>query len=330
MITTFTEEPASWLVDEIEVHATLARPAGDGPFPAVIFVAGSGPTDRDWNSPAIPGSNGSGGLLAHALAQQGFITLRYDKRASGPHVMENLPRMAGKISMQAHTEEVAGGVRLLAGRADVAPGRIFTLTNSEGCVHALNYQADGHQPPFAGLLLTSAFARPTGELAHSQIAAQLQALPGGDVLLAAYEAAMRDFTAGRAVTVDESLPPSLGQVIKGITQPINQPFARELWVFNPLEKLAHVSAPVLVLIGKKDIQVDWLTDGPLFEAVAQAHPNLRVQYLEDANHVLKLEPRPRAELTAAQVMATYSAADVPLDPQAVAAILAWLRTQNPS
>ena len=43
------EEPVSWNVDEIEVHATLKRPAGEGPFPAVIFVAGSGPTDRNWN-----------------------------------------------------------------------------------------------------------------------------------------------------------------------------------------------------------------------------------------------------------------------------------------
>ena len=37
----------SWLVDEIEVNATLTRPAGAGPFPAVIMVAGSGPTDRN-------------------------------------------------------------------------------------------------------------------------------------------------------------------------------------------------------------------------------------------------------------------------------------------
>ena len=38
----FNERPVSWTVDEIEVHATLTRPAGVGPFPAVIFVAGSG------------------------------------------------------------------------------------------------------------------------------------------------------------------------------------------------------------------------------------------------------------------------------------------------
>jgi uncharacterized protein len=156
------EGPVSWLVDEIEVEATLARPAGPGPFPAVVFVAGSGPTDRNWNSPLIPGTNGSGALLAGLLAERGFITLRYDKRASGPHLRENVTRLAGKISMEGHRQELAGGISLLAARADVDPARIFALTNSEGCVHALNYQIQGPAHPLAGLVLTSAFARATG------------------------------------------------------------------------------------------------------------------------------------------------------------------------
>ncbi|MEI7771080.1 MAG: hypothetical protein WCI67_13875, partial [Chloroflexales bacterium] len=69
----------------------------DGPFPAVVFVAGSGPTDRDWNSPLIPGTNGSAALLAQALTERGYLTLRYDKRASGPHGIENAQRLAGTI-----------------------------------------------------------------------------------------------------------------------------------------------------------------------------------------------------------------------------------------
>ena len=77
----FEDMPVSWQVDEIDVEASLTRPAGDGPFPAIIMVAGSGPTDRNWNTPLIPGTNGSAALLAQALTAQGFITLRYDKRA---------------------------------------------------------------------------------------------------------------------------------------------------------------------------------------------------------------------------------------------------------
>jgi uncharacterized protein len=321
------EEAVSWKVDEIDVHATLTHPNGVGPFPAVIFVAGSGPTDRNWNTPIIPGTNGSGALLAQELTQHGFITLRYDKRASGPHANENVPLMAGKISMQGHTAELAGGVSLLRSNHDVDTEKIFVLTNSEGCVHALNYQTQTDNLPFAGMVLTSAFARATGELAHSQIAAQLGAVPGGDVMLSAYDKAIKEFIAGRPVPVDETLPEGLRQVIQAITQPINQPFSRELWTFNPLARLVEVTVPVLIVIGKKDTQVDWLTDGPLFEEVAAAHENISVTYLENANHVLKLEPKPRSQLTPAEVMASYSSDDVMLDPEAIETIIAWIKTQ---
>ena len=36
----------SWRLDGINMEGTVVRPAGDGPFPAVVLVAGSGPTDR--------------------------------------------------------------------------------------------------------------------------------------------------------------------------------------------------------------------------------------------------------------------------------------------
>jgi uncharacterized protein len=322
--TQIEEGPVSWQVDGIDVHATLARPAGPGPFPAVVFVAGSGPTDRDWNSPLLPGTNGSAALLAGVLAERGYITLRYDKRASGPHVRENVSLMTGKISMAGHRQELAGGVSLLAARTDVDPARIFALTNSEGCVHAINYQTQGPAHPLAGLVLTSAFARAAGELGRTQIAAQLAVVPGGDAYLAAYDSAIDDFIHERPVHVDETLPEGLKQLISAITQPINQPFARELWIYDPRTRLPGVAVPTLIVIGKKDIQVDWQIEGPFFEALAREHPNLRLVYLENANHVLKYEPKDRAAITPEHAMATYSADDTTLDPAAVETITAWL------
>ena len=251
-------------VDGIDVNASLMRPAGSGPFPAVIMVAGSGPTDRNWNTPLIPGSNGSAALLARALTDAGFITLRYDKRGSGPNAQENARRMAGKVSLQSHLAELTGGVELLAGRPDVAAGRIFGLGNSEGCVHVLNYQAQVTRP-FTGLILTAAPARTIGVLARSQIAAQIEPLPGGGALMAAYDAALTDFAADRPVAIDASLPEGLRNLILSVTYPGNQPFARELWITDPRALLAQVTAPVLIVIGQKDIQVDWQADGSLFE-----------------------------------------------------------------
>ena len=321
------EYAVAWPVDEIEVGATLTRPAGDGPFPAVIMVAGSGPTDRNWNTPLLPGSNGSAALLAQVLADQGFVVLRYDKRASGPQGLANAERLAGHVSMQSHVDELAGGVQLLAAREDVDTARIFALSNSEGAIHVLNYQLQ-QQPgalPFAGMVLTGAPARPVGQVAHAQLAAQLAPLPGGAEQLAAYDRAMANFVAEQPLDLDPNLLEGVRNLILGITQPFNQPFARELWVLDPLAQLAGVTLPVLVLIGKKDIQVDWQADGSLFEALAQTHANLEVVFVPDANHVLKHEPRPRATLNAAEATADYNAEGKVLDPEAVGIIVGWLR-----
>jgi len=113
----------SWPHDSTTVYGTLVRPSGPGPFPAAVMVAGSGPTDRDWNSPLLPGTNGSARLLAEALAQVGIASLRYDKRASGPHMPENMPMLVGKMSMQSHLDELVGAVRTIAGQVHIRKER---------------------------------------------------------------------------------------------------------------------------------------------------------------------------------------------------------------
>src|SRR5690606_12199416 len=53
--------------------------AGRLRYPAIVLVPGSGPVDRDVNVYGIP----IFAQLAGALAERGFIVLRYDKRAVG-------------------------------------------------------------------------------------------------------------------------------------------------------------------------------------------------------------------------------------------------------
>ena len=58
--------------------STISWPAGDSTVPCVVFFAGSGPTDRDWTSPLLPGTNGSGAQLALALQARGVGSIRFD------------------------------------------------------------------------------------------------------------------------------------------------------------------------------------------------------------------------------------------------------------
>jgi len=314
----------SWPLDDTIVYGTLVRPAGPGPFPALALVAGSGPTDRDWNSPLISGTNGSGRLLAEALAADGIASLRYDKRAAGPHAAENLAALAGKISLQSHLAELAGAVRTLAGTPDVDTARIFALTNSEGALHALNYQIQAPAIPFAGLILLAPPGRPIGAVGRSQVVAQLSGLPNGAEMIAGYDAAIAAFAADQPVTPDPSLPEGVLMLLRGLTHPANLPFARELWVTDAAGWLAQVQAPVLVVIGKKDVQVSWQVDGQALEQATAGHANVTFVSPENANHVMKYLAGSPAALSPAEVMAGYNGPETQLDPEALAAIRGWL------
>jgi pimeloyl-ACP methyl ester carboxylesterase len=326
-----TEQEASgesseitWQLDATTMYGTSVRPVGPGPFRAVVLVAGSGPTDRDWNSPLLPGSNGSARLLAAALARAGFASLRYDKRASGPHARENMRALIGKLSMQSHVDELAGAVRTLAGQPYVREDRIFALANSEGTLHALNYQAHSPAIPFAGLVLIAPPGRPVGVVARAQLAAQAASIPNGEALLALYDAAIARFLAGQPMNPDPALPQDVQMILQALEAPANLPFARELWTADAASPLRRVEVPVLVIIGKKDLQVDWQADGEPLQRAAAGHENVTFLFPEDANHVLKYEPRPRSELAQSEAVPRYNAPDARLDPEALAGILEWL------
>lgn len=318
----------SWPIGSTNVQGTLVRPPGAGPFVAAAMVAGSGPTDRDWNSPLLPGSNGTARLLAEALSRARVASLRYDKIASGPHARENMQSMIGKLSMRSHVEELAGAVRTLASQDFVRDSKIFALTNSEGALHALNYQVSRPEIPFAGLVLTAPPGRPVGAVARSQLSAQLGGAPNGDELMGAYDAAITRFLAGEPVPPDPSLPEGFQLLLQSLSNPANLPFARELWTADAAALLRQVETPVLIIIGRRDIQVDWQEDGEPLKRAAEGHHDVTFLFPENANHVLKYEPKPRSLLLPTEVAAGYNAAGSRLDEQVPAAIASWLAAHS--
>ena len=314
----------SWQLDSTTVDGTLARPPGPGPFPGVVMVAGSGPTDRNWNSPLLPGTNGSARLIAEALARVGFASLRYDKRVVGPHARTNIEALMGKLSMQSHLDELASAVRTLASQAYVRGDHLFALANSEGTLHALNYQVQSPAIPLAGLVLIAPPGRSVGAVARSQLAAQAAAVANGDALLALYDAAIARFLAGEPIASDPSLPEGVQMLLQSLEAPANLPFARELWMADAASLLRQVDVPVLVVIGKKDLQVDWQADGEPLQRAAAGRANVTFLFPENANHVLKQELRPRTELVPVEIAQSYNGPDTRLDPEALASILEWL------
>jgi dienelactone hydrolase len=306
------------------MEGTVVRPDGAGPFPAVVLVAGSGPTDRDWCSPLLGGTNGSGRLFAEAFAGAGIASLRYDKRASGPRAAENVPRLIGKMSMQSHLDELVAAVRVLASQDFVDPSRIVGLGNSEGTLHVLHYATTGQEPPFVGVVLAAPPGRPIGDVLLSQLALQSAQLPGGTDLMPKVEQAAARYAIGQPMDPDPALPESVRMVLASFESPVNLPFARELWVRSACDLLPLLRIPALVLIGGKDVQIDARADGDPLRRAADGMDDVTFAFPPDANHVFKHDARTPDEVAASPGNG-YNDPDAQLEPESLDTILDWLR-----
>src|SRR5713226_5009895 len=105
-------------------------------------------------------------------------------------------------------------------------------------------------------------------------------------------------------------------LLQSLATPANLPFARELWMADAAPLLGQVDVPVLVIIGKKDIQVGWQADGEPLQRAAAGHEEVTFLFPENANHVLKQELRPREDVAPAEMAESYNGSDTRLDPQA--------------
>ena len=154
--------------------STITFPARDGAVPCVVFFAGSGPTDRDWTSPLLPGTNGSGAQLAVALQARGVGSIRFDKVGSGANMPKSAApadlKMLDVLSLAHYVDEAEAAFDELADRD--GPGTIFLLGHSEGSIHASSAavakQAD---PRFGGFISLSGPSRSILDTAIEQIRA---------------------------------------------------------------------------------------------------------------------------------------------------------------
>lgn len=199
------------------------------------------------------------------------------------------------------------------------------LTNSEGAIHALNYQLQA-SVKFKGLILTGAPGQSIGQVARNQIVNQIKLLPNAETIMKQYDEAVNMFLNSEPLVADPSLPEGIKQLLFSLATPANLPFARELWNYNPSECIAKVKEPILVLIGQKDVQVDWQVDGKALENATAKKNSVAFVYPDNADHVLKYEEKPREKITS-EVLLSYNAQNRKLDSEAPNTIVNWLSKQ---
>lgn len=107
----------------VSIAGTLTIPKGKGPFPAVLLIAGSGPSDRNeaalGHKPFL--------VLADHLTRQGIAVLRADKRGVG-----KTTGTFGNSGVEEFASDALAGVKYLASRTEVDARRIGLIGHSEG------------------------------------------------------------------------------------------------------------------------------------------------------------------------------------------------------
>lgn len=309
------------------VPGTFVTPAGQG-HPAVLLLAGSGPTDRDWRSPLLPGTNGSAAQLALALAERGIASLRFDKAHAGKNPGVPLP----ELTLDTYRDEAVGALDWLAARPEVDPGAVFVAGNSEGGIHATRLaQLVGRR--LRGVALLAGPGRSMRDLLIEQLDGNFRhsaKLPADQVegIMAPIRDGLARFVAGE--TVDPAALSSIPQVqmiFRALMAPATAGIGRALVSFEPATAAAALELPILVLQGGKDIQVDPERDARhLADQLARAGREVTLHLSPDANHVFKHEPKSVAECRAdpVSVQNSYCAGDRPLDPDAVTALAGWV------
>ncbi|MDK3017652.1 alpha/beta hydrolase [Pseudodonghicola flavimaris] len=275
---------------------------------AVVIIPGSGPTDRDGNSPQGMQSD-TYKLLAEALATRGISSLRIDKR--GMFASAGAIADAEAVTIDVYARDARGWARALAERTGLPC--TWLAGHSEGGLVALVAAAgaapDAAEAPLCGVVLLAAPGRPLGQLMREQ----LHANPMNGPYLAELDEAIDALEQGAMVDPDTVSAP-----LRPLFRPGLQRYMIQLFAYDPAAVAGQVQLPVLILQGGRDLQVT-LEDAA---ALAAAMPAARQVTYPAMTHMLKADQP-------GQPFASYTDPSLPLVPELVEDLVGFVTAPAP-
>ncbi len=242
--------------DAWKLPATLTIPNGSGPFPAVVLVHGSGPSDRDETVGGVKVFRD----LAEGLSSRGVAVLRYVKRT-----LQYPKECAADPDFTMNHETVDDAVRAAAvvrKQARIDPAAVYVLGHSQGGYLAPRIMK--RDAKLAGFIVMAGNVRPLGELIveQSEYLAGLDGPPAAEAR-ARLEAVRKDPFAGFGV------PPQ---------------YLADLKDYHPDSEAKAIDMAMLILQGERDYQVT-MKDFALWKAALGGRKNVVFRTYPQVNHL---------------------------------------------
>jgi uncharacterized protein len=265
------DEPVTIPANGFNIAGTLTRPkAAAARHPVVVLLSGSGVNDRDGVAAGVP----TLGQIAGALADAGYMSVRFDKRGYG-----QTGGRAESATISDFAEDTRAVVRYLDKRKDVDPKRIIVLGHSEGGWVAL--LAASRDDKIAGIVSIAAPAVTGAEMVLEQ---QRHALEQMQLPDAERQAKVELQKRIQAAVVSgkgwEGVPPD-------VRKQADTPWFQSLLTYDPAKVIKDIEQPLLILHGELDRQVPVSQADKLAELAKKSDSkSVEVITVRGVNHLL--------------------------------------------
>jgi pimeloyl-ACP methyl ester carboxylesterase len=257
---------------DIELAGALTLPEGEGPFPAVVLISGSGPQDRD---ESVFGHRPFS-VLADHLTRNGIAVLRFDDRGVGGSTGDQ-----ASATSEDFATDVRAGVAYLRSRGEVDDDRIGLIGHSEGGLIAPLVAAETDEVGFIVLLAGPGLPGDTLLMMQSEligkangssaeaiarnialqrrlfaiIAEEPDPARAEDRLRNAIRVDLAGLSEGELEGMGLRSDDAIEAFVSGQARQVNSAWLRHFVAYDPRPTLERVRVPVLALNGELDLQV---------------------------------------------------------------------------
>ena len=255
------------------LNGLLTLPDGEGPFPAVVLVHGSGSSNMDEKVGKMTPFRD----LAEGLASQGIACVRYDKRGFA-HGLKMLRDKSLMITVKEETiDDAVSAINLLKADPRIDPNRVYLIGHSMGAMLAPRIDAEGGN--CRGLVLMAGTPRKLEEVLKDQVEEQLSQMPA--LLRKLSGKRMHQLIAQFDGMYD--LPDEEAKT-KKIGGGTTLYYFKEMGEHPTEDYLKDLEKPLLILQGGKDFQVKADVDYKGYQELLEGKPNVTFRLFEELNH----------------------------------------------